>query len=251
MEYSNDATKEGIVQECDFWATSDATSYPIAQKTRNANNALNKVISLILGADGRWQYDDTNRTDLPIGTTDLVANQQDYGISTDMLLITRVEIKDSNGKWQLLTPMDQNDLNNPSFNQNSSKVPGGYYSGGLSLTDFLETPGIPLYYDNIANSLFLYPKPNYNSTGGLKVYYQRVPSYFTTSDTTKKPGFAPHLNRYISLSMAYDYAFAKGLDKQASLKQEMFSFEQAIKDFYEYKPKYEQVILKPHMENYS
>ena len=53
MVFSNTTTDQGIVQEADFIASSNPTSFPIADKVRSANRALDKVVSLVLGADGR------------------------------------------------------------------------------------------------------------------------------------------------------------------------------------------------------
>ena len=207
---------------------------------------------MILGADGRWQWDDTNYTDLPIGVTDLATNQQDYSFAYEHLVVTRVELADSNGQWTALTPMDQNDLNTATFNTLTDNKPGGVFNDRRSLTDFLNTPGIPLYYDKIAESIFLYPAPSYNYTGGLKVYFQRGPSYFTTGDTTKKPRFANHLHRYLSVSAAYDFAVAKNLeqDKENALANMKNVYGQKIADFYTYRPKDESVMIRPHIENY-
>ena len=73
------ATKGGLIQECESQVFGD-NSYGrisndaslLATFTRYINEALNRVASLIMTADGRWQWDDTNTTDYPIGTTDLV-----------------------------------------------------------------------------------------------------------------------------------------------------------------------------------
>ena len=256
MDLSNTTTKQGLVQDALWWVTADLTSYPYTDMIRSANMGLNEVVGLILGADGRWQFDDTNYTDLPIGTTNLVLNQQDYGISTDMVDITRIECKDVNGNWQLLTPFDQRDLTPPLGNPTpmgaltANATLGG---NGYSLTDFMSTAGTPIYYDKIANSIFLYPKPSYNSTGGLKVYFQRKASYFTTSayvsttnwvDSTK-PGFANHLHRYISFYMAKDYAVAKMLtgNKITSLMNELALMKQNIVSFYSSRKKDDKVRM--------
>ena len=88
MVFSDSSTKQGLVEEIDFLLGTDATDYPTAQKTRNINRWFDRVISLILQADAKWEWDDTNYTDLPIATASLVANQQDYSISgTEFLKI--------------------------------------------------------------------------------------------------------------------------------------------------------------------
>jgi len=247
MDFSNTTTNDGIVQDVDFLVNSNRATFPLTSIASSANRASDEVVSIILGCDGRWQYDDTNYTDLPIGVTNLVANQQDYSFDPEQIDVTRVEVKDPNGSWLFLTPMDQKDLNPTSYAQLPTGGLGGSSVNGYnySLTDFMSVAGTPIYYDKIANSIFLYPKPSYNSTGGLKVYFQRKPSYFASTDTTKQPGFAKHLHRIISFKVAYDYAVAKLLapNKIQSLSFEIQKMTQAIKDFYSSRKKDEKVVM--------
>lgn len=225
MQFSDTSNKQGIVEDIDFFCDTDSTTYPTAQKTRNVNRAYDRVVSLILGSDGRWQWDDTNATDLPIATTTITANQQDYGIDTTHLKITRVEIKDSAGNWILLNPIDAAEVTDQ------------------SISDFYKTAGLPIYYDKIANSIFLYPKPNYTQAASLKVYFQRNVSYFTASDTTKQPGFASPFHRLLSLGASFDFALKKGLPQLNSLREQIAVMEQALMDFYAQRPKDERIGL--------
>lgn len=166
-----------------------STAYTTPDLTYSLNRALEKVTSIIREAQGRWQWDDSNDTDFPIATTALVANQQDYSLDgTSHFRIERIEVKDTAGNWSKLVPFDQVDA----------------YS--QSLTGLLNTPGSPGYCDKVGNSLFLYPAPNYSQAASLKLYYERGPSYFVTTDTTKTPGFNPLYHRYLSLVAAQDYA---------------------------------------------
>lgn len=208
LQFSDTSSaKNGLIQESESLIFGD-NSYGrisgdanlLATFTRYINEALNRVTSLILTSDGRWQWDDTNNTDFPIGVTNLVttvgSEQQDYSFGITFLKITRVECQDASGAWQLLKPIDQVDV----IDQ--------------SLTDFLKTAGMPAYYDKIGNSVFLYPKPlgtAVTATGGLKVWFQRPPSYFTISDTTKVPGFNSMYHRLVALLASRDYAIARQL----------------------------------------
>ena len=67
----------GIVQEIDEMVGTNNTTYPIASKTRDVNLALDKVFSLIFQVGGTWQFDDSNQTDYPIITTDIVSGQRE------------------------------------------------------------------------------------------------------------------------------------------------------------------------------
>lgn len=211
MVFNDNSGGQGIVQDTYFEASANSSSYPIADITRNSNTALDNVVTLILGADAKWQFDDTNATDLPIGTTALVSTQQDYSFDDEYLVIKSIECSDSLGKWTKLIPIDN-------------------YDEDIALSEFMTTDGIPKYYDKMGESILLYPAPNYsiaptdNPVGGLRAYFQRKMSYFTTTDTTKEPGFAKHLHKYIPLYNAYVYACAKDLPKQSSLEKRLRFF---------------------------
>ncbi len=222
------SSKAGLIQECESLVFGD-NSYGrisgdanlLATFTRYLNEGLNRVVSLILTSDGRWQWDDNNNTDFPIATTNLVttlgSEQQDYAFSVTFLKINRVEVLDAAGSWHLLKPIDQNDL----YDQ--------------SLTDFLKTPNLPMYYDKIANSIFLYPKPlatAVTSTAGLKVWFQRPPSYFATSDTTKVPGINSMYHRLIALIASRDYALMKQLSNAKALADMVLQQEDSLGEAY-------------------
>lgn len=99
--------------------------------------------------------------------------------------------------------------------------------------EFMDSDAIPLYYDKTANSVFLFPAPNYDSTGGLRVYYQREPNYYVSTDTDKKAGFASILHRLISMKASYDYAVANNLtDKITVLRDEIAKKEDELRRFY-------------------
>lgn len=219
------ATFTEILTEARRLVKQNSTSYPTTEITVSANKALERATALIREAEGRWEWDDSNNTDLPIATTDLVADQQDYSLSASHYRIERIELKDAQGNWRLLIPIDQADV----FDQ--------------SLTDFLGTSGTPEYYDKIANSVFLYPKPSYSQSASLKVYYERGPSYFTTSDTTKSPGFNALFHQLIPLWCAYDYALINTLPNKNDLRAEIQVIEERLQEYYSFRSRDE----KPHI----
>ena len=234
MEYSNDTTKSGIIQEIDFLLNlDDPATYDIKHKTRNVNRAYDRVVSLILQADSRWEWEDTNKTDLPIATTDLVAGQRDYGIDITFLRITKLLVKDRAGNWQILIPVDEND-------------PEG--------RDIIEEEeeGVPQKYIKKANSIFLDPKPNYSSTAGLKIHFQRNADYFTSDDTSKKPGFAEPFHRLLSLYAAYDWCLANNLaGRIAILANEIAKMEAALIEFYSSRARDEKPRIRLRKEIYG
>ena len=240
LQFSDTSSaKNGLIQECEANVFGD-NSYGrisgdaglLATFTRYINEALNYVANRIMTSDGRWQYDDTNQTDFPIATASLVttagSEQQDYALNNTMLRILRVEVMDNTGAWHKLKSIDQADV----YDQ--------------SLTDFLKTPGMPVYYDPQGSSIFLYPKPldsAVTASGGLKVYFQRPPSYFTTSDTTKVPGFNSMYHRLVALIASRDYAMFKSLSVAKALADKVQQDEDSLIENYTLRNKDEHIKL--------
>ena len=215
MVFNDETTKQGIVQDAYFEASANSSSYPIADLTRHANQALDEMVSIAINSNGTWQFDDSNNTDLPIGTTALVSGQADYTFDDEYLMIEQIRVKDSNGNWANLKPVDRN---NEEMKEEILSLEG--------------TSGLPIYYDKFGESIYLYPKPNYSQASSLKAFFQRKASYFTTTDTTKEPGFPKHLHKYIPLYCAFSYASAKGLPKKNDLYQRLQAEAQRIKDHF-------------------
>lgn len=232
MTFSNTTTKDGIIQDCEFWLF--ASNYGQISGDTNllntftslTNRALDSVVTSIFESDDRWEFDDTTYTDYPIATTDLVNSQRDYVLSVSHLKVIRIEAKNETGDWVKLKPKDLVDIT-------------------IARDEYMKEDAQPMYYDKVANSIFLYPAPNYNSTGGLRVYYQREPNYFVSTDTDKEPGFASILHRLIPLKACYDFAIANNLtDKITTLNNEITKKELELRKFYGRRNKDEKLAIK-------
>ena len=219
LQFSDSSLKSGIVEMIDANVGTNSTTYPIGEKTRDINLALDKVFSLIFQVGGTWQFDDSNHTDYPIITTDIVSGQRDYSFTTDgssnlILDIYKVMVADANGIFFEVFPADQ-----------QGNAP-------LSFTDGQNTTGSVLTYDKTGNGIFLDLIPNYNRTGGLKVFINRTGSYFSVTDTTKKPGFAGLFHEYLALRPSFQFAMRKNMNNMALLKAEMLEMEIDIQNYY-------------------
>ncbi len=199
-----------IIKDIDFLVNTDSTSYSLADKTRNCNRHFDDVVSLILQSDAKWKWDDTNQTDQSISTINLTEGVQEYEVSgATYLKINLVKIKNINGRYQVLKPVDK-DVNNAQF-----------------LTDLEEGQnGLPQYYDKLGDFIWLYPKPSASLVTlvkGLKVWFQRGAVYFVDADTTKVPGFAAQFHRILSVGGALDYAIANTLVQKINMLTPMFN----------------------------
>lgn len=219
MVFSDSTTNLGIVQQVRSFMRVDANQWPTSKIVNSVNNYLDLITGYAIGADRRFQWDDTNHTRLPEGTTDLVINQSDYSFLTDMqgnsiLNLTRIDIKDTSGHYRQLFPIDQ------------TQIPG-------ALDEWLLNPGFPEAYDKIADNIIrLYPKPIASITAGIKFYFQRTGSYFVATDTTKAPGVAPILHRGFVICAAYDGAMTLGLPNLNALSTEWVKEQQRMVDYF-------------------
>lgn len=191
----------------------DTTELPLADFIRSANEWYRTTNQWIWNSVGEWEYDDTNHTDFPRSTTNIVADQNDYSIPTTAQKIERVEYKDSNDNWTRLKQIDK-------------------ASYKISLDDLSSESSDPRYYDPQGFSVFLYPTPSTSASNGLKIYYSRDISKFTTSDTTKEPGFVEDFHRIISIGAALDFSIVTQNGKQARLEKLLAEYEDRLKKFY-------------------
>src|SRR3990167_4434159 len=102
MQFSDTSGNTGILQRARTMARVDATQWPTANVVNTCNDWLNKIFTYGKGNDVKFQLDDTNHTKLPIGTTNLVANQSDYSFLTDeqsntIITLTRIDMLRATG----------------------------------------------------------------------------------------------------------------------------------------------------------
>jgi len=188
MQFNYKADENSIYDDIDFLCGSTSATYPILDKRRNILAAYNDVSRMIWEVAYGWQYDDSNRTDLPIAVTDLVDGQADYGLPTNAQRIERVEVMNSQGDYQKLRNVDTRDIS-------------------IGIDEFEGTNGMPQYYDMIGRSIMLYPTPasgDVTLTSGLQIVVSRDVSAFASASTAE-PGFARPFHRILSLGAAIDF----------------------------------------------
>lgn len=228
-------TKPSIIDDIDFLVGTDTTSFPLADKLRLINLHYYDAVTYLLSIQNNWEWDDTNKTDFPIGTTDLVADQQSYTLPTDMVRLSRVEVLNTNGQYSKLLQFDE------------SQVP-------IALSNLFTTSGTPLYYREFATGIELYPSPAADSvtlTAGLKIYFQRLPTLFTTADWNVSPGFDALYHRILSLGPAYDFAVAKGLPSQKGLLQKIIDLKAMMSTTYSKRNREIRPIIRVPLRSYN
>ena len=209
MVFNDTTAKSGLIQDCeirlfggDFGAITGNTKR-LQLFTNLINRALDKVTYELLSSSNTWQWDDYNRTDFPEATTHLVSGQGDYSLDASHILIREVQVKDQSGQWYKLTPIDESSYNVTDNN--------------ISIEEQFSENGQPRYFDMVANSIILYPAPNYAQNDSLKVKTQRGHEYFVTTDTTKTPGFAGIFHPIVSSVACAEWAVINNHDNAKNL----------------------------------
>ena len=216
MVFSDTSANTGILQQVRKFARVDATQWPTANVVNSTNNWHDRVVGYALGADRRFQWDDTNHTALPEGTQTLTINVSDYSFLTDQQsnpIITLIGISIlRNGYYEPLECVDRSQVDTSTFGQ---------------------VAGEPSMYDKIADNIIrLDVLPTATVSAGLKFYFQRAGLYFTASDTTKQPGVAQVLHRGYVIAGAYDCALTLGLQNLQPLSVEMQKEEQKMIEYF-------------------
>lgn len=234
IQFSDTVGNTGIVQQVRKLMRVDSTQWPTVNIANSVNNWLDFLTGYAIGTDKRFQWDDTNHTKLPEGTTDMTINVSDYSFLTDeqgnsIVTLTGVSRLISGSNYTPLMLIDRNDLN--------------YDPQNFGLVS-----GSPTAYDKIADNIIrLDAKPAATVTAGLKFFFQRTPSYVTASDTTKSPGFSPLLHRGFIIAAAYDGSLTLGLSNLQPLSVEREKEERKVIQYFADRnnDEYKQMTMSP------
>ena len=193
--------------------------YTAEERRVDWNIWLDKVSTMVMESMDEDDYDDPNHGDDPIYTANLVASQQDYSFPTGLAEIKRMEVKLDGSNWYKAEPLDVNQI---------SKATD---TTSIANTFHTSKPG----YDTQYNSFFLYPIPQTNVTGGVKIWVTRAPEEFSTSDVTtgtKEPGFYRAFHPILAYGPAWEVAQRDRLPNVNELAVMLQDYEQRLRRFY-------------------
>ena len=215
-----------------FLCGSTSGTYPDADLVRNLNIAYQDVARTIWSSAGGWQFDDSNSTTLPIAKTTMVHNQQDYTLPSTTQRVEEVVVKDSSGQWTKLRPFDIHDTT-------------------IAPEEYMDSTGLPLYYDLVGRSIMLYPTPSSGYctlASGLGVYVSRDVTEFATTATTSTPGFATPFHRILSYAAAID--FSQDSNQRQALIAQKDRLEKGLINFYKDREVEKTISVKPNHKKY-
>lgn len=205
---------EEIKKDVYFLTNTSSATYADDDLVRNINRHYDNVVTLLWHNAEDWSFDDSQSTTLPFAYANLISGQGEYSLPTNARRIRRVEVQKKDGDWVLLKPISEEEIH-------------------VSLDEYMSTPGIPVKYTLIANSLFLFPPPDseqVTTASGLKVFMDR--SVTPLSASGDEPGFPSEFHRILSLGAAQDYCIAYEMNtKEADLRREKLELEAKLIEY--------------------
>lgn len=216
MQYNSNSTSQDIVTMSEKLCQANSVSFPIEEKTLYANEGSKIIWSWIHEAYGGWSFDDGNETDLPSATTTLNASQTNYSIPTDAEYVVGVSVKTTGGTWQRIYPITLEQIQDT----------------GMPESEFYSTASQPMRYRLVGNSVVLYPASNYTQSASLKIWYKRDISLFTTTDTTKTPGWSTEFHEALPTYMALQYSMVNQTPQEKGLSARWVDYQNRIKSYY-------------------
>ena len=218
MQFYNATTKDALCQEVDRLCDTSDSNYTRLDKTARINAALQTVVSWIITADGTFEFDDANQTDLPRATFTLQEGVANYNFSTEFLRILEIEVKDANGVFHRIKPLDPDQLGDMSWDE---------YFGVVNGT---AKTGMPQYYDPSADGIVFDVAPTASAvtlSAGGRITFQRKAVAFTAVATTAtdstQPGFASPFHVILAYMAAIPYCMAYKKDRVDQYKREVGS----------------------------
>lgn len=242
IQFSDTTTKNGLVQfyekELRFdYGTVSGNPELLYEFTARANQAYEDFWFKALAAAGTWQLDDSNHTDYPIIKTTLTSGQRSYLFFQDenaneVIEIQKVFILPSATATEYVELDPINELNESEILTEGS------------------TTGTPGKYGKIANGIFLDIPTSYTVANGLKMIIARAPSYFVSTDETKKPGVPSMFHKYFYLNPALEYARIHSFSNYAAIADKVLIEEDKIEEHFSRRERDVTDVATPEPINY-
>lgn len=227
MQYSDTSTKQGLLQDCEFWTNLGDTGISgnatlKAQFTNRINRHYEKAMAKLGISRTTSGSDDTNYDNQNFSTFTISSGTHAYQFLTTE---DGEAISDITGVLILpsATATEYVKL---------KEIPLSTTNVELILSPNASNTGVPTSYLERNNTVFFNCIPNYNATG--KLFFNRVPSYFATTDTTKKPGFPAEYHQMLSLGASLDWLLVNKAEAAVLISRVETAYALLMKDFEAY-----------------
>lgn len=224
-----------IATKARFITNTDTVNWPDAQVLIDINIWYQKVVSMILESMDEADFDDNRRTDYPIVTTPMIANQRDYplGVNEKVLKIKRVDITFDGSHWYRATPFDSGELSS-----GIGFTPASSTDTVLDSNFIQQAPRYDLAY----NAIWVYPMPltvDVANGATIRVEWDRQIQPFVVgdyssvlTDSTVVPGFDDPFHVMLAYGAAFEYATTRQLPQVAQITSKLQEDELRLRQHY-------------------
>lgn len=203
-------TQAELVNHLRFLSGDNSTSLTTADAVSLLNFGIDQYSYLAITSDGRWQFDDTENTDVPRASVTLNSGEVAIPFASTHLTIRFAEITDAEGNKARLDTFDRRDSGYTTPKTTDTGQPSAYnYEAGV------------MYFDVYANA-------NYTVT----IHFSRVATHFTEANTTQVLGIPSIHTEYIVLHALHRLSLRTGNENRAVVRNELEQMEKDIEDFY-------------------
>lgn len=248
MQFSDTSDLNGLIEDITFITKVDTQEYKLKDRTRNANQWYFRTIKDIIAAVKENAFQDTSLTS---GTDNSwTVDASDGSATRNITNGTRgYALPTTNRPWLIYRVAYMRDGTN--F-YDSVPFHIGSVAGNMNETNIDSNidQTKPMHRYN-GDTILLYPKPNANVTGGIKIWYIREPASFLSTDTTKLAQVNAAFHRIISLGASYDYFMSRGKPMAATVRQELEQLRTELREFYSRFLDDSQPVMKPDLPNYA
>jgi hypothetical protein len=219
----NASTGLGLRNKTRFLTRTNENTYSNEDLDANLNNWLQIFTAEVLTAMDGWDFK------AEVGTTNLVANQQEYVLPCDLLKIKRVEVSYDGTNWEKVNFFDINERQTDTND----------------LSDFQKTEP---YADLMDKSIMLYPIPTADVDGGLKIWYSKEEN--ALANVTDEPSLAEPFQIGLCYGAAKDYYERHSekpnfADRAVLMQRNLDSILAKLKDFYNTHNQDREYIFEP------
>jgi len=188
----NASKSSGLRNYTRFITNTNTNTFSDADLDASLNMYYHLFVGEILAAQDDWDFQGD------YATTDLVANQQEYVLPSDILKIKDIEVTYDGTNWYKVSKLDHSEI-------------GTATDATSNLQNFTtDKPN----GDLMDNSIFLYPVPSTNVSGGLKIWFAKEVTELSAA--TDEPVFAEAYQKGLCYGAAKDY-FEKYLEIEGNV----------------------------------
>ena len=203
-------TQSELIEHLRFITGENSNSLPEADAVRLLNFGLDNYTHLAFTADGKWQIDEAENTDMPVATATLSSGAYQLPLDERFLAISFAEIEDAAGNRTALSKFDRSLDGRVTIKTTETGQPSAYD------------------YDAKVLTFDLYADADYT----VRVFFTRPFRHLVVGDSDQVTDISTIQTDYVVNHAAHRLSLRTGNEHRSQLKQELIQGAKDIQDDY-------------------